>query len=137
MKGKILIVDDEENIRFALENFLLEKEYEVKTAGNYQEALANIDNAEFDVIFADIILGGKTGSVKDAIITVDKELCVLEANEASKDICNISREVIGMSFDALPKHCNKQCYNAMVETVAKKQSIKMHRIECSNKLRSQ
>lgn len=215
MKGKILIVDDEENIRFSLENFLLEKDYEVKTAGNYQAALANIDNAEFDVIFADIILGGKTGiqflkevrsrnlctpvimftgnpdvgtaseavrlgafdylpkpvfkdtflritdralqyktlldekeryrlnleaifsSVKDAIITVDKELCVLEANEASKDICNISRDVIGMSFGSLPNHCNKQCYNAMAETVAKKQSIEMHRIECSNKLRPQ
>ena len=62
MKEKILIVDDEENIRFTLESFLLEKEYEVTTASNYQEALVGIDHADFDVIFADILLGiGKTG----------------------------------------------------------------------------
>jgi len=215
MSAKILIVDDEENIRFSLENFLLERQYEAKTAGSYQEALDNIDKTEFDVIFADIILGGKTGieflqeirnrnlctpvimftgnpavetasdavrlgafdylpkpvlkdtflrvteralqhkmlveekeryrlnleaifsSVKDAIITVDKELCVLEANKASKDICSIPRDVIGMSFSSLANQCNKPCYEAIAETVAKKQSVEMHRIECSHKLRPQ
>ena len=216
MKEKILIVDDEENIRFTLESFLLEKEYEVTTAGNYQEALVGIDHADFDVIFADILLGvGRSGieflkeirerslctpvimftgapgaetaaeavrlgafdylpkpvlkdaflhitdrairhkllveekeryrlnleavfsSVRDAIITVDKELNILEVNEASKDICNITRIDIGTSFRTLSNQCNKQCYHALSDTVTNKQSVKIHRIECGHLLRPQ
>ena len=216
MKEKILIVDDEENIRFTLENFLLEKEYEVTTAGNYQEALVGIEDSEFDVIFADILLGiGKTGieflkelrerslctpvimftgapgaetaaeavrlgafdylpkpvlkdtflrvtdrairhkrlveekeryrlnleaifnSVKDAIITVDKELNILAANEASKDICRVTHANVGTSFKTLANQCNKQCYHALSDTVTNKQSVEIHRMECGNALRPQ
>ena len=61
-KQRILIVDDEESIRFTLECFLAEEGYEVVTAKSYSEAKEIIENGAFDMIYADIILGGgKTG----------------------------------------------------------------------------
>ncbi|MEJ2684115.1 MAG: response regulator [Candidatus Sulfobium sp.] len=60
-KPKILVVDDEESIRLTFEVFLTEASYEVKTASNYQEALAVIQDNDFDLIFLDIILRRRTG----------------------------------------------------------------------------
>ncbi len=58
---KVLIIDDEESIRYTFECFLTEEGYEVMTAASYDEAIAKIDSDDFDIIFADIILGGKSG----------------------------------------------------------------------------
>jgi two-component system response regulator HydG len=61
-KHRILIVDDEESIRFTLECFLTDEGYEVVTAKNYSEAIEMIETRSFDMMYADIILGGgKTG----------------------------------------------------------------------------
>ena len=61
IRSRILVVDDEESIRFTFENFLSEEGYDVTTAVNYNDALAVLDQKEFDLIIIDIILGGKTG----------------------------------------------------------------------------
>ena len=178
MKAKILIIDDEENIRFSLERFLSDAGYEVATAEDYDAALAWINETDFDLIFSDIVLKGKTGvdilqavkernlqspvvlftgapnienaseavrlgafdylpkpvrqetllrvaksalhhkalidekesyranleaifkSVKDAIITVDQELSVIEVNDTAGEICGIFRDAaIGKAFN--------------------------------------
>ncbi len=214
MKAKILIVDDEENIRFSMERLLSAKGYEVATAKDYDEALSMMDETNFDLIFADIILKGKTGidilqevgernlecpvvmftgvpnienasdavrlgafdylpkplrqdtlfrvvesalrhkalvdekeryrlnleaifkSVKDAIITVDKELSVVEINDAAEDICQIFRdEAIGRNFNTLTKGCSGECIEILKETIKKKQSVEIRRLECRRKQR--
>ena len=167
--ARILVIDDEESIRFTFERFLVAAGYTVATAGSCGEALARINETSFDVIFADIILGDGTGidilreikarglscpvimvtgdpgvetaaesirlgafdyipkpinqdsllhatrtalkykvlneekeryrtnleaifrSVRDAIITVDKESVVIELNEAAMAMCGYSR----------------------------------------------
>ncbi len=60
-RKKILIIDDEESIRYTFACFLTDEGYLVETARSYDEAIAKIDETDFDVIFADIILGGKSG----------------------------------------------------------------------------
>jgi two-component system, NtrC family, response regulator HydG len=60
-RQKVLIIDDEESIRYTFECFLTDEGYEVTTARNYDEAVSKIDASGFDLIFADIILGGKSG----------------------------------------------------------------------------
>jgi PAS domain S-box-containing protein len=57
----VLVIDDEESIRFTFENFLSEEGHCVKTASSYDEAAAVISRTSFDLIFSDILLGGKTG----------------------------------------------------------------------------
>lgn len=210
-KPEILVIDDEESIRFTFETFLSDEGYAVTTAANYSDALARIDETGFDLIFADIILGGRTGidviqavrekkidcpvvmvtgapnvetaadavrlgafdyiskpvnqetlihtakialkhkavndekekyrtnleaifrSVKDAIITVDRELKVVEINEAALRICGLSRDAIGMTFGSLTIGCKKKCLEALVETIDKKQPVDFYRMECRHK----
>ncbi len=61
MSARILVIDDEETIRFTFERFLRTEGHIVSTAGSYSEALARIDELSFDVVFADIILEDGTG----------------------------------------------------------------------------
>ncbi len=61
MKAKILVVDDEESIRFTFNIFLSDDGYEVGTAASYDEAIALIQKTDYDLIFADIVMDRKTG----------------------------------------------------------------------------
>ncbi|MBT5306846.1 MAG: sigma-54-dependent Fis family transcriptional regulator, partial [Candidatus Scalindua sp.] len=213
-KHKILVVDDEEALRYTIETFLLREGYDVDTAGSYKESLGKLSEARFDLILTDIMLGDGTGidilqevnrrnllcpvilitghpnietasdavrdgahdyvakpvrkdvllqkvemtlrhkeiidenreyqstldaifrSVKDAIVTVDKELIVLETNDAVKDICGfLPEEIKGKPFNSLQLHCRGECVNALVETIKTKKSVETYRIECKHQQR--
>ena len=60
-KGRILVVDDEESIRFTFQKFLQRDGYEVETAVDYDDAMRALAESAFDLLYADIILGGQTG----------------------------------------------------------------------------
>lgn len=213
MNAKILIIDDEEGIRFTFRKFLLADNFEVATAKDFDEAVNCISKNSFDIVFADIILKGKSGmdvlreikkrklncpvimitgypnietaseavrlgafdyipkpiqkdalfhaidvalqhkavidekekfrsnleaifrSVKDAIITVDKDLVVLEINEAARNICGFTRDSIGKDFKSLHDNCKGKCLEALLETVNLKQPAELNHIECQFKNR--
>ncbi len=61
MKKEILIIDDEKSIRLTVKEFLSKEGYEVSTANGYCEALNIMAKRDFDLIFADVMLKGKTG----------------------------------------------------------------------------
>ena len=61
MKSRILIIDDEEGIRYTFKSFLSKEGHEVLTAENYAVAMEEISRADFDLLFVDIILGRHTG----------------------------------------------------------------------------
>jgi two-component system, NtrC family, response regulator HydG len=61
MSAKILVIDDEESIRFTFARFLKDAGNVVTTAGSCGEALARIEESDFDIIFADIILDDGRG----------------------------------------------------------------------------
>jgi two-component system response regulator HydG len=210
---KILIVDDEEGIRFTFNKFLTSENFDVSTAEDFDEAVACISETDFDLIFADIILRGKTGidvlreikdrklncpvimitgypnietaseairlgafdyipkpiqketllhaidvalqhkavldekekyrtnleaifrSVKDAIISVDKDLLLLEMNDAAKNICGFTRRDIGNSFNTLSNNCNGKCLEALTATIESKDSVDLNSLECNFKNR--
>jgi len=56
MKVNILVIDNEESIRFSFSRFLVAEGHNVITAKGYREALARMDETEFELIFADIFL---------------------------------------------------------------------------------
>ncbi len=56
MKVNILIIDDEESIRFSFQRFLAAEGHNVVTARGYGEALARMDETRFDLMLADIVL---------------------------------------------------------------------------------
>jgi two-component system, NtrC family, response regulator HydG len=61
MKANILILDDEESIRYSFHRFLTAEGHNVTTAASYSEALERMDEKKFHLILADIILGDGFG----------------------------------------------------------------------------
>ncbi len=207
MKPRFLVVDDEECIRYTFETFLSEEGYEVSVAWNYEEALENISCYEFDVIFTDIVLGGKTGvdllravkeknltspvimvtgypnmttateavrlgafdyiskpvnqetlirsaktalehkriidekeryrknleaifrSVKEGIITVDRDLKVTGVNESAKKMGSLKEDFTGKEFKCL-RNNKTECEETLKKAITENKSMELYRIEC-------
>ncbi len=208
MGARILVIDDEESIRFTFERFLSAEGHIVATAESCGEALAQINRTSFDVVFADIILADGTGidilreikvrglnspvimitgdpgietaaeavrlgafdyipkpinqqsllhaartalkykvvseekekyrtnleaifrSVRDAIITVDRESVVIEFNEAAMTLCGYSRDDIGKPFDSLPGVCGGRLAEILADAIGTGEPVGADRIEC-------
>ena len=217
MKAKILVIDDEEFMRFTLGEVLTGAGHEVFTSENYQAAFKIISKEIPDLIFVDVMLGERTGieilreikkmgiespvimitgnptintasdavrlgafdylskpirrdellratkvaldhktlmdekrlmedekdrirnnleaifrSVNDAIITVNKDMCVIDVNEATEKICPVNRrEMIGKSLKLFTSSkCARTCHKILKETLEKNMTIKDSRIEC-------
>jgi len=78
------------------------------------------------------------GSVKDAIITVDPELRVIEANKSTEHICGIVvKEIAAQIFPQCLNQCSKSCSEIMKKTLEKRTTIKEYRIECGHQQRHQ
>lgn len=58
---RILVVDDEENIRFLFKEELEEEGYQVEIASNGLEAIDKVKTSKFDVIVMDIKMPGMDG----------------------------------------------------------------------------
>ena len=56
MKVNILVIDNEESIRYSFSRFLAAEGHNVITAKGYREALTRMDEIEFELILADIFL---------------------------------------------------------------------------------
>ena len=61
MNSRILIVDDEESIRFTFSSFLKDEGYDVTVASSLAQCNEEIETNDFDLIFLDILLGGDSG----------------------------------------------------------------------------
>lgn len=59
--GKVLIVDDEANIRNALAKLLTRSGYTVKSAANVAEGLAMLESNPFDIVLTDLRMSGDGG----------------------------------------------------------------------------
>jgi len=61
VKNKILVIDDEECIRYSFKTHLVNEGYEVLTAESYSSGLAAVARFNPDLLITDIILDGHTG----------------------------------------------------------------------------
>ncbi|MFH1941910.1 MAG: sigma-54 dependent transcriptional regulator [bacterium] len=61
MLRKILVVDDEESVRYSFQRFLEEQKYNIETAKNGGEALKMISNKKYDLIILDVRLPDMSG----------------------------------------------------------------------------
>lgn len=78
MMKKILIVDDEESVRYSFERFLNEPEYQVITARNGAEALSKHAEQPFDLVVLDVRLPDMSGlEVLTKIKSVDPRAVAL------------------------------------------------------------
>jgi PAS domain S-box-containing protein len=69
-------------------------------------------------------------SVKDAIITVNDEMTIIELNQTAMDMCGLGRDVIGKPFGSLPEGCPGTCLEVLREAFRTRQPVELKRIEC-------
>ncbi len=209
MKAKILVVDDEETLRFTFERFLVNEGHETTSVGSCDEAVSLITNRVFDVVFADILLGDKMGlevlravreknattqvvmitghptvdtaaeavrlgafdylpkpvskktllhaadmalrhkrvldenarirsnieaifrSVGDAIISVDNDLVLLEANERAEKLCGIGRKDIGKPLSESDRRCDRECIEVIRKSSKENRRVEVPQYKCS------
>ncbi len=75
---RVLVVDDEENIRLLFKEELEEEDYEVETASNGMEALEKIKSVPFDVVVLDIKMPVMDGiQTLNAIKNINKDQPVI------------------------------------------------------------
>jgi len=78
------------------------------------------------------------GSVKEAIITVDMSLAVIEANQSTETICGVRvREMAGRPLSECLTLCSQSCGDVIKQTLEKKSTIREYRIECNHQQRQQ
>jgi two-component system response regulator HydG len=209
MPPHILVVDDEESIRYTFRHFLTEQGYTVSCAADYGEGIALLRENGCDLVFADIILPGRSGidllkeakesfpdvltimitgapsvdsaaeclrvgafdyivkpvrqdallktvnialkhkalreereqcrmnfetifrSVNDGIITVDRNMAVMESNDAARQICAFRKDGRnGRPLRELATGCNGNCIGALGEALATRQPVKLRFVEC-------
>jgi len=72
-------------------------------------------------------------SVNDAIITVDPELRVIEANNFTENICPVLiHEMIGRPFSQCLNRCSQSCIEVLKQTLETKKAIREYRTECGH-----
>jgi len=210
VRSRILVIDDEESIRYTFRDFLEDEGHKTITAASYEEGMGFLREMDFDLVYVDIVLEGKSGmdllrdskrhahntefivitgapsvetaanavrlgaldyivkpirhgdlmritdkalnhralrqaeesyrlnleaifrSVRDAIITVDEEMTVVEVNPAASVICGIWREeAAGKPLTEISHKCSGSCLEALHDTVAQKEKIDISCVECS------
>ncbi len=61
MSVRVLVIDDEESIRFTFNAFLTDAGYRVSLAGTFSEGMDELVRNPFDVVLLDVILEGGSG----------------------------------------------------------------------------
>lgn len=61
LRRRILVVDDDPDLRGILQDRLTYRGYRVETAENGQDALTKLDQADFDGVLLDYLMPGITG----------------------------------------------------------------------------
>ncbi|MBN2364626.1 MAG: sigma-54-dependent Fis family transcriptional regulator [Calditrichaeota bacterium] len=76
--GRVMVIDDEENIREVLSNYLESMNYEVTTAEDGQDALNKFTKGDFDLIISDLLMPNIDGlELLKRIRDIDKDVIFL------------------------------------------------------------
>lgn len=102
-QGRILVVDDEESIRWVFQKGLEKNGYEVHTAATGQEGLSKVEGQDYTLIFLDIRLPDMSGlEVLEALRQGNEEIPVVVIT-AQNTMRNAIEAMRGGAFDYLVK----------------------------------
>lgn len=119
MSARVLVIDDEEAIRFTFERFLSAAGHIVTTAKNRAEALERLNETSFDVVFADIILEDGTGiEILRAIKTLGMS-CPVIMITGDPGVETAAESVRLGAFDYISKPLNQETLLQIARTALK------------------
>jgi len=103
MTPHILVIDDEESLRFTLESFLKDAGYFVTTAASFPEAEELVQQSLFDLVFLDIQLGRHSGLDLIKVIREKFTHCPVVMITGVPDVSTAAEAVRQGAFDYIPK----------------------------------
>ncbi len=130
MPPHILVVDDEESIRYTFNHFLSDEGYTVSGAADCDEAIALLREKDVDLIFADIILPGRSGIdlLKEAKEILPNVLVVMITGAPSVDSAAESLRI--GAFDYIVKPIRQDTLLRTVNIALKHKVLKDEREQC-------
>ncbi len=75
-------------------------------------------------------LEGLFRSIAEGIILVDKDLAVIDINDAARDICGFSPDVVGKAFPSLRTRCKGNCMHALGDAMRTEKPVSVKRLSC-------
>ncbi len=121
--ARFLVVDDEENLRYSLRLFLQEQGHEVAEAAGFDLAVALLSQGPFDVVFADILLAGKSGMELLKHCKQAKLTCPVVMITGEPSVKTAAEAVRLGAFDYVPKPINKDAFLRMANAALRHKTL--------------
>lgn len=130
MPPHILVVDDEESIRYTFNHFLSDEGYTVSGAADCDEAIALLREKDVDLIFADIVLPGRSGLdlLREAKEILPNVLVVMITGAPSVDTAAESLRI--GAFDYIVKPIRQDTLLRTVNIALKHKVLKDEKEQC-------
>ena len=130
MQPHILIVDDEESIRYTFETFLSEEGYTVVCAADCEEGIVLLREKDVDLVFADIILPDRSGIdlLKAAKEIVPSVPVIMITGAPSVDTATESLRI--GAFDYIVKPIRQDSLMRSVSIALKHKAVKDENEQC-------
>jgi PAS domain S-box-containing protein len=123
MTSHILVIDDEESLRFTLESFLLDDGYQVTTAASFPEAEELLQQSLFDLVFVDVQLGRHNGLDLLRIIREKSTLCPVVMITGVPEVSTAAEAVRQGAFDYIPKPIRQETLLRVAKTALKHKEV--------------
>lgn len=108
MAQRILVVDDEESIRFTFDAFLSDVGYRIDTASSLKEALALAEETAYDTVFIDILLGRESGMELLRFMRERNPNCPVVMVTGAPELATAAEAVRLGAFDYVTKPLHQQ-----------------------------
>ncbi len=123
MTPHILVIDDEESLRFTLGTFLQDAGYLVTTASSFSEAEGLIQQSFFDLIFLDIQLGQYSGLDLHRVIRDHMKHCQVVMITGAPEVSTAAEAVRQGAFDYIPKPIRQETLLRVAKMALKHKAV--------------
>lgn len=123
MNSHILVIDDEESLRFTLESFLKDEGYVVSTAASFPEAEELLQQSLFDLVFLDIQLGRHSGLDLLRIIREKFAHCPVVMITGAPEVSTAAEAVREGAFDYIPKPIRQETLLRVAKMALKHKAV--------------
>ena len=119
----ILVIDDEESLRFTLSSFLQDEGYLVTTAASFAEAEELLQQSLFDLIFLDIQLGRHSGLDLFKVIRSHHLHCPVVMITGAPEVATAAEAVRQGAFDYIPKPIRQETLLRVAKMALKHKAV--------------
>ena len=122
--SRVLLVDDEENVRLALRTYLRKQGYDVEASGSVDEALAQIERAAFDVVVTDVRMPGRSGLDLLAILKANHPMTTVVVMSAYGSIDQALEAIKAGAYDYVSKPFKPEELALVLRKAEERESLK-------------